>query len=527
MEYDDYLKTGTMPPPIESEEERKKKLIASAGGMSVMPPIPMTPAQPSSAPSTANTLPPVPVASRPRSDASETPALSLDGVRAAMDAARGNASPPADVTELSPRGKMLANGARVQPTMPPVKASETPTPPDLGGMKMPPVRLNFASSGPTAPAAVAPATPTGMPPAGKAAMAAPPEAANTMPPVKFDTVGLHPHDIQPAAQTMPPVPVNPQMKAYEDLAAKGAPKPNWWQRALEIAGSLAPFGRAIEEQIPSTPLGYNAKLNQAALRAAREQTLGKGEQERETAASKAQFETPEKRRAYMQKNPDLFDDVSDFEKHDWVLSGKFPQKEPAPEKTTDKKIDEYTNGQGRRVLTFQRSDNSTYDKVGGQTQPKPAGHTSAFEAFAYGSPEEKKAAQDYIDLEKKSAARYKTPSEFDEKFRLFKEDPETYKAMFGDKAGTPDRATATRMLNYFDKRRREVNGDFMLDETQKQEQLRDIENLEKPFMDAVQPGRTDRGGEDRVNVIGPDGTPGTIPRTQLEKAKKKGYREAQ
>ena len=83
------------------------------------------------------------------------------------------------------------------------------------------------------------------------------------------------------------------------------------------------------------------------------------------------------------------------------------------------------------------------------------------------------------------------------------------------------------MLNYFDRRRREINQDFTLDDAQKQEQLKDIENLEKPFMDAVQPGRTDRGGEDRVNVIGPDGTPGTVPRSQLEKAKKKGYREAQ
>ena len=347
-----------------------------------------------------------------------------------------------------------------------------------------------------------------------------------MPPVKFDTVGLQPHDVQPAAQAMPPV--GPQMKAYEDLAAKGAPNPKWWQRALEVAGSLAPLGRAIEEQIPSTPLGYNAKLNQAALRAAKEQMLGKGEQEHETAAAQAQFNTPEKRRAFVKANPDLLEGADQFQINDWVATGnKFPTREPMPKTERPENLDreayDYYVGRGmtpadarKRVLQDAQS-----------VKPERQTHTSAFEAFAYGSPEEKKAAQDYIDLEKKSAARYRTPSEFDEKFRLFKEDPETYKAMFGDKAGTPDRATATRMLNYFDKRRREVNGDFMLDETQKQEQLRDIENLEKPFMDAVQPGARGGGNEDRVTVTHPDGRTGTIPRSQIPQAKKKGYRVTQ
>jgi hypothetical protein len=160
-------------------------------------------------------------------------------------------------------------------------------------------------------------------------------------------------------------------------------------------------------------------------------------------------------------------------------------------------------------------------------KPEPQTHTSPFEAFAYGSPEEKKAAQDFLDMEKRLGSRYKNPSEFEEKYRLFKEDPETYRAMFGDKSGGgPDRANAARMLNYFDKRRREVNGDFTLDDNQKQEQLKEIENLEKPFMDAAQPGN--RGGsEDRVAVRHPDGRVGTVPRSQIDKAKKKGYRPQQ
>jgi hypothetical protein len=159
-------------------------------------------------------------------------------------------------------------------------------------------------------------------------------------------------------------------------------------------------------------------------------------------------------------------------------------------------------------------------------KPERTTHTSAFEAFAYGDPQEKKAAQDYLEFEKRVGARYKTPSEFDEKFRLFKEDPDTYKAMFGDKSRSgPDPATATKMLSYFDKRRREIQGDFTLDDQQKAQQLQDIENLEKPFMDAVQPDA--RNGNDRVEVIHPNGQHGTIPRSQLGAAKKKGYREAQ
>jgi hypothetical protein len=100
--------------------------------------------------------------------------------------------------------------------------------------------------------------------------------------------------------------------------------------------------------------------------------------------------------------------------------------------------------------------------------------------------------------------------------------------MFGDKTkSAPDRATATRMLNYFDKRRREVNGDFTLEDDQKKQQLQEIENLERPFMDAVQPGAAQNSGADRVNVISPDGRRGHIPRSQLGAAKNKGYKEIQ
>jgi len=504
MDYDDYLKTGTMPPPIESDEERERRRIASAGGVAVMPPVPVRPSAVAGTPTMPN---------------------SRGFSAAAMDAARGNArltseaSDPnsrdlfqraaasarpqvgaANTPEGTPRNALppvpvpSAVGATVRPIIPPLKLAEPPVAPDLGGPKLPPVPLRVDPGTPGRPASFGDAVPP-----------------------------------QPAIQPLPAVPLGPAQQRFQELTEKGPPKPNWWQRALEIAGSLHPFGRLIESQIPSTPLGYNTQLNAAAVRAAKKQSLQKGEQEAETAREQARFSTPEKREAYMQQQPEQFEGMSDFEKNDWRVTGKFPQREPGSKTERPENLDreayDYYVSQGMTPADARKHVLQDAQSV----KPERQTHTSPFEAFAYGDPQEKKAAQDYLEFERKVGARYRTPSEFDERYRLFKEDPDAYRAMFGDKdkSGTPDRATARAMLNYFDRRRREINQDFTLDDAQKQEQLKDIENLEKPFMDAVQPGRTDRGGEDRVNVIGPDGTPGTVPRSQLEKAKKKGYREAQ
>jgi hypothetical protein len=201
-----------------------------------------------------------------------------------------------------------------------------------------------------------------------------------------------------------------------------------------------------------------------------------------------------------------------------------------PDDPRDKKVDEGYNAKGQRTHVYQRPDGTEYTKVFPeivQKQNAPE-HKSPFEAYAYGTAEEKQSAQDYLEFEKRMGTKYKNPTEFDERYKLFKEDPDTYRAMFGDKSGSaPDRATATKMLNYFDKRRREVNGDFTLDDDEKKQQLQEIENLERPFMEAVQPGATGGGKGDRVEVIHPNGQRGTIPRSQLGAAKKKGYREAQ
>jgi len=543
MEYADYVETGTMPPalpPDEGDEERKRKLIASTGGVSVMPPVPVrpsaatgtptmpnsrgfngaalaaasprvdfdrqssprvdfdrsgratadtdrarperdafgpdsqeffqnaltsvrpsaTPAQPSSGPSATATMPPVPTAAAPRSDAFSSP--------------------------LSGRDKELALGATAQPKMPAVRPMETPAAPDLGGPKMPPVGLRVVPGAPARPSEIAG-----------------PEA-------------------EPIQSKMPPVPVGPEMQHYQDLTAKGEPKLSNWKKVLDVIGSIFPIGRAIETAIPGSPQNYDMKLMQAAVRAAKEQSLGKGEQEAENAREQARFSTPEKREAYMRQHPEQFEDMSDFEKNDWRVTGKFPQREATPKpENLDREAYDYYVSRGMSPADARKRVLQDAQDV----KPERQTHTSPFEAFAYGSPEEKKAAQDYLEFEKRMGARYRNPNEFEERYKLFQEDPDTYKAMFGDKAGKPDVATATKMLNYFDRRRREINQDFTLDDAQKQEQLKDIENLEKPFMDVVQPGN--RGGaSERVEVIHPNGQRGTIPRSQLGAAKKKGYKLA-
>ena len=334
----------TLPPvvaPEDTAEERNRRLIASAGGMSTLPPV--TPQQRPSPPPTAQTTPAVTSAAQPRSDAS--------GSALVKSYAPGSPDYNSAVKQTEPSAM-----SPVQPVAP------KPTP--LAQPSLPPV--------------------------GKTEMAGAPAA-------------------QPGA--MPPVSVGPQQKAYDELSAQGAPKLSGWKKALDAVGSIFPIGRSIETAIPGSPQNYDAKLNNAALRAAKEQTIGAGQRTAESEAAKAQFETPEKRRAYMAAHPDEFEGVSDFQKNDFVLAGKFPQREPAEEKphdvvkaysdalasgdeakaaelapkvqkfmeTTqkppketpdklDKKIDEFVDPKNNRVNVMQRPDGTTYNAIRGQSR---------------------------------------------------------------------------------------------------------------------------------------------------------------
>jgi len=166
----------------------------------------------------------------------------------------------------------------------------------------------------------------------------------------------------------------------------------------------------------------------------------------------------------------------------------------------------------------------------GAKKTEPA---SPFEAFAYGTPEERKAAQDFLALEKRTGAQYRTPSEIDERYSLYKRDPDAYKSMFGNRGDAQDQANsaraqaqAARMLKYFDARRKEIQNSFLMDDDEKQQQLSQIDQLEKPYQDAAQvkPRATDES--DTIQVINPNGTAGTIPVSNIKKALSRGYKVA-
>jgi len=305
------------------------------------------------------------------------------------------------------------------------------------------------------------------------------------------------------------------------------PRPEYHgaKKFFDILGSVA--APTVMERTGLGTLGWESRFNkaEAADKEAEASTLDRYHIEEEQG--KAQFNTPEKRRAYIAQHPDEFEGASDFEKNDFALTGKFPQREPPVPKEADKKIDEYVNEDGKRVLTFQRTDGSVYDRVGSKTQGKQVGHTSPFEAFAYGTPEEKKAAQDFLAFEKRMGAQYQRPTEAEFRYSLYQRDPQGYKAVFGDKGATADRAQATKMFTFFEKQREAIQKDFMLDENEKAQQLKDIEELERPYRDVIAGGGGGGNAGERVSVIAPDGTPGTIPRSQVAAAKRKGYRVAE
>ena len=195
----------------------------------------------------------------------------------------------------------------------------------------------------------------------------------------------------------------------------------------------------------------------------------------------------------------------------------------AKESPEDKKLESYVNDRGQQTIIFQKTDGSTYEKSFSKVQRKQTEITSPFEAYAYGTPAERQSAQDFLKGEKKYGAEDRQPGEIEQRYDLFKKDPDAYHAMFGDRASQQEQAQASRMLTYFDKRRKEISSDWSLDEPTKAQQLAEIDQLETPYLDAAGGG----AAEQRVTVVSPKGVSGTIPRSQLDAAKKKGYKLAE
>jgi hypothetical protein len=116
--------------------------------------------------------------------------------------------------------------------------------------------------------------------------------------------------------------------------------------------------------------------------------------------------------------------------------------------------------------------------------------TDPFEAFAYGSPQEKQSAQDFITFQKQTEAKNQRPGETEARYSLYKRDPQAYTAMFGNHDSAQDsrdQAQATRMLRYFGAQRTSIQKDYTLDDAEKQKQLGQIDELEAPYLDIAQP----------------------------------------
>lgn len=224
------------------------------------------------------------------------PPAPIPSAQPATAAPSAPAMPPATVTPLTGRDRDLAISATNQPAMPPANAAPAPEAPSVGGPMMPPATIQTANP-------------------------------------------------------QPPMPNGPQMEAYNQLSAQGAPKLSGWRKALDVIGSMFPLGRGIETSIPGTPQNYDARLTNAAMRAAREQKLTGGERQLQ--------EEPEDR------------DLNRRNVESEIRARDAKTAADQPETPSDKKIDEYVNDQQQRVLTFEKADGTTYDKVGHKVYEKP------------------------------------------------------------------------------------------------------------------------------------------------------------
>jgi hypothetical protein len=288
-------------------------------------------------------------------------------------------------------------------------------------------------------------------------------------------------------------------------------------RIGNIAGDVV--APNVMENIPGTEL--HRDVEEGRLR--RNFDTSRTREDREATDQARERETEEQRGIETRRN-EILDRRND------ILEGKQPH-EGLNQKAVDDLMKQPNPATGNPFTEYEARLKLAQDLQ--DTKPERATHTSPFEAFAYGEPEEKKAAQDFLTFEKGLGAKYQKPNEVERRYALFKRDPDAYKAMYGDRGqaaddrqGNADRTHATAMLKFFQKQRDEISKDFMLGDDEKAAKLKEFDELEKPFMETAR-GGGGGGKNDRVNVIRGDGTHGTIPRSQLDKAKKKGYREAQ
>jgi len=141
--------------------------------------------------------------------------------------------------------------------------------------------------------------------------------------------------------------------------------------------------------------------------------------------------------------------------------------------------------------------------------------TDPFEAYAYGTPAEKKAARDFITFDKQTTAHNEKPSEISERYALYKRDPQAYMDMYGSHNSAQDsrdQAQASRMLKYFGDQRKAIEQNYTLDDDEKQKQLEQIDELEQPYLDIAQPQQNAQQGAPKS---GPRGGRGNAPQYRV------------
>jgi hypothetical protein len=373
---------------------------------------------------------------------------------------------------------------------------------------------------PLAPAALSPVyAPAGKSVAGGPAINAPPPPSvagmapivNTPPP---ETLA------QPASVLPGAAPTGPNLA--KDVLAGNVPPPQW--------RDYRPGHVSIGRKILAASLGGLAGLHDPNLGAETTRSIAYGPQMREFAGDTQQFKDVlgAGERATAQRKETLGEELTKAQTaHLGAETDLLGEPKPIPAEVARTYVDENDN----EVAIMK--DGST--KVLGPAQGKPEKFTNPFEAFAYGTAEQKKAAQDFIAFEKQQGARYEKPGEVEQRYALYQKDPAAFKEMYGNRGGAQEQGQAARMLRFFDGQRKQIQGDFMLGDQEKEQKLAEIQELEKPYLDAAQVGGAGwtknagandnglRAGE--VEVTGPHGEHGYIPRTNLARAIRRGWKQ--
>lgn len=242
----------------------------------------------------------------------------------------------------------------------------------------------------------------------------------------------------------------PAMDRYEELLSKGEPRLHGVKEVLDVLGQG--FVPAIEAAIPGTPGHYRSQLGRARLGAEEESSLG-------ARQSQEDYQRFEENKPQTVESGGLAYESTPL---GWAQIGTpklAASKTPTDEEQTVEDLMTGNNGQPRINPATQKP----YTRLEADQAVKQAGQghrlTSPFEAYAYGSPQERQAAQDFIAFERQQGSRYERPGEVEQRYALYKRDPEAYKAIFGDRGAAQnsrDQAQATRMLNYFERSLRAI-----------------------------------------------------------------------